>query len=227
MRARYGLGYFARKHRLPYRLLKPGATVVQIGAPWDLLSVGRSRSMQFSQFVGPMGRVIIIEPDPENVRHLREHISRYAVENVTLIPKGAWNEPGTLRFLSDPDHPAANLVESVFDDARVDRDRFKAIEINVDTLENMLGALQVDEIDLLSLTTNGSELSIINGLGRFTSKTRYLSVVGNRSDFEFLSEIGFEYYDDDDRGYLFVRAQQAQTQEIPQADTKVVSGLPG
>ena len=57
---RYRLGRAARHHRLPYKLLKQGDTVVQIGAPWDLLRMGRSRSMHFSYFVGDSGHVLIV-----------------------------------------------------------------------------------------------------------------------------------------------------------------------
>ena len=57
---------------------------------------------------------------------------------MTIVPLGAWNEKTTLRFLTDPDHPAANLVESVFDYSRSDRERFDVIEINVDSLESIL-----------------------------------------------------------------------------------------
>ena len=58
---------------------------------------------------------------------------------------------------------------------------------------------------LLSLTTNGSEVPIINGLGSYLSQTDFLSVVGDREDFEFLRGIGFNYLGEDDRGYLYAR----------------------
>ena len=202
---RYAIGRQLRRDLEPYSLLSDGATVVQIGAPWDLIRVGRSRAMQFSHFVGPNGRVIVIEPDPDNTAAIDAHIAGQRISNVTLIRKGAWSEATELTFLSSPDHPAASLVEGVYDETRTDTESYKTISIPVDTVENMLAGLDVSRIDLLSITTNGSEREILKGLGPYADKVQYLSVVGDARNFDEIGTLGFEYRGVDDRGHLFER----------------------
>ena len=45
----YNVGLRLRRKTYPYCVIKPGDTVVQIGAPNDLLRIGRSRSIFFSR----------------------------------------------------------------------------------------------------------------------------------------------------------------------------------
>ncbi|MBS0212550.1 MAG: FkbM family methyltransferase [Proteobacteria bacterium] len=205
-RLKYGLGKMIRTPRLPYRLVRPGAVVVQVGCPWDLLHAGRSRGIYFSLFAGPLGRVVIVEPDRENLARLHAFVSRHALRNVTVVEKGAWSKADRLRFLSDPSHPAANLVESVFDPHRVDRDGFQTTEIDVDSLDNILSALGIGQVDLISVTTNGSEREIVAGMSSTLRGTRYLSIIQGdeaRKDLALLEERGFQVVGDDDRGRTY------------------------
>ena len=94
------IGFFLR-FRLPYRLLKPGDVVVQIGAPWDLLRAGRSRGIHLARMVGKSGKAVIIEPDADNLVALRRFVVKYGMTNVIIAPVGAWSRKTRLRFLAD------------------------------------------------------------------------------------------------------------------------------
>ncbi len=89
---KYKLGGIWRSTHLPYKLIKEGSTVVQVGCPWDILLAGRSRGIHFTNFVGDLGRVIIIEPDAENLQSLKQIVQKHSISNVTIIEKGAWNK---------------------------------------------------------------------------------------------------------------------------------------
>ena len=89
---KYGVGLSSRKIRLPYKLLEEGDTVIQIGAPWDILRAGRSRSIYFSKLVGKTGKVIVFEADLNNVKNLQQFINDHGISNMTVIPMGAWNK---------------------------------------------------------------------------------------------------------------------------------------
>ena len=58
---KYRVGTWLRLSRLPYRLVRPGSTVIQVGAPWDVLRSGRSRAAYFGVLAGENGRVIVVE----------------------------------------------------------------------------------------------------------------------------------------------------------------------
>lgn len=200
----YAVGTGLRRRRLPYRLLHAGATVVQLGAPWDTLKAGRSRAIHFARLVGPSGRVIVLEPDAESVAALRAFTARHRLDNVTIIAKGAWSKAGTIDFLRDPRHPAANLVEAFYADERSDRHQFERTTISVDRLDSTLSAAGIDRVDLLSITTNGSENDILEGVTNYRGRICYVSTIGALSQYPALARLGFVKFGDDDRGITFV-----------------------
>jgi FkbM family methyltransferase len=176
--------------------------VVQVGCPWDLIKAGRSRGIYFSHFVGKDGRVVIIEPDQENSMRLKSYIEAREISNIIPIDRGAWDSKAKLGFLSNPRRPAASIVESLFDsEARKDRGDFAEIEIEVDSLDNILGELGVDKIDLVSITTNGAEEKILSGMTKILPNTRYISLIKNSQTGKYLRERGFRLVAEDDRGW--------------------------
>ena len=191
------------RNRLPYRLLRPGDIVVQIGAPWDLLRAGRSRAIHFSRTVGVNGRVLVVEPDPDNVRELNGFIARRGITNITVVPLGVWSKKTTLRFLVDRANPAANLVEDVLDSKRRDLDRFHVTEIEVDTLENILRREGFPVPTLVSITTNGSESEILKGMEGLARQVAYIATITDEAELPKLRALNFSKCGGDDRGYTF------------------------
>lgn len=200
----YSFGMLWRNYRLPYSEIREGWVVVQMGAPWDLLQAGRSRAIHFSKRVGG-GQVVIIEPDEKNVTQLNEFIKKYNIDNIIVVPKGAWSKNTRLRFLIDDKHPASNLIEDVYDSTRTDISKYRVEEIDVDSLENILNELDIESVDLLSITTNGAEAEILNGLRNISSKIKRISIIGNPSRYPAILDLGFELSSEDDRGYFYVQ----------------------
>ena len=200
---KYGVGLSSRKIRLPYKLLEEGDTVIQIGAPWDILRAGRSRSIYFSKLVGKTGKVIVFEADLNNVKNLQQFIKDHGISNMTVIPMGAWNKSTRLRFLINDKHPASNLVEEVFDDTRKDMKNFRSVEIDVDSIDNVLADMDVDQIKLLSITSNGSEEEILQGAEKTQKLVKYISIIGDPEKYPKILEYGFKQQSEDDRGYLY------------------------
>ncbi len=213
---KYAVGGWLRSFRLPYRLVSAGDTVVQVGAPWDLLEAGRSRAWHFARRVGPTGRVVVIEPGEENVRCLKRRVREHDKVRVSVVAKGAWSKPCVLRFLVKPGHPAANIVEEVWRDERTAREDYEATEITVDSLQNMLGELGIDEITLLSITTNGSEGEILKGLGHYADRTRYLSMISTARYAAELRSMGFKTLGADDRGITMHRIEKPRQRSVPE-----------
>lgn len=192
--------------RLPYSLVRTGDTVIQVGAPWDILKTGRSRFIHFLRRVGPGGRVVVVEPDSVNVRYLEEYIKQYGIANLTVVPCGAWSHKTRLRFLTDPGNPASNLVEDVLDTKRTDLGRFKASEIEVDTLDSVAARLGLGAVRLVSITANGAENRILQGMVGLQKSVPYVATIGDQSQYPKLAEYGYTSLGGDDRGYTFCRA---------------------
>lgn len=205
----YSRGLKARRRRRPYSVIEPGDVVFQIGAPADLLAVGRSRSAYFMQLVSGNGKLVVMEPDSGNCEQMRAFAKRNGYsDHVIVVNKGAWSEEKTLRFYESKDHPAsAVLVElSQATPQEMERRGYREIPVPVTTVDLVLAEYGLKTPKLVSITTNGAELEILNGMkGMLAADAEIyisLAVTGDRYR-EKMDELGFEYVCDDDRGFTF------------------------
>jgi FkbM family methyltransferase len=76
-------------------LIEPGQTVFDVGANIGFYSV------LFSEWVGPRGKVIAYEPDPENLSLLRRNLHLNQCKNVLVRPVALGNESGLQDFSVD------------------------------------------------------------------------------------------------------------------------------
>jgi FkbM family methyltransferase len=219
----YARGLEARRRRRPYSLIGPGDVVFQIGAPADLLAVGRSRSAYFMQLVSGNGKLVVMEPDSRNCEKLQAFARRNGYSgHVIVVNKGAWSEEKTLRFYESKDHPAsAVLVElSQATPEEMKRRGYRETPVPVTTVDSVLAAYGLKTPKLVSITTNGAELEILNGMKGMLAQDAEmyisLAVTGDRYR-EKMDQMGFEYVCDDDRGFTFRKSPRGADQARPSA----------
>lgn len=205
-RLKYGVATPLAKRRAPYSYLEPHDFVVQIGSARDILGTGRSRAILLARTV-TRGRVLVIEADPGNCDALRSFIDRHEVHNIDVVDSGAWDERGFLSFLSSARHPAANLVTEVKHISHEDAAKrdYASMTIPVDTVDNILRNLECPAPQLVSITTNGSELPILQGMKEtLATGCRYISLASTGPELiETMAALDYRYVARDDRGYCF------------------------
>lgn len=204
-RVKYGVGKLLRRREYPYRLLDENSRVVQIGAPVDTLLAGRSRAMYFGLLTAPAGKAVIVEPDQASEHQFGRLAAQRGMTNIVFCPVGAWNEKKQLKLYVDPAHPATNFVEGT---AQYEADRlrqFEQFEVPVDTVDNILASRGIENVDLISITTNGAEKQILQGMRRaMQSNVKYICLAGTGDDYvEMMDEYGYELLAHDDRGFTF------------------------
>lgn len=224
---KYGVGQMLRRRRPPYSLIGLGSIVVQVGAPRDILQAGRSRAVHFCLRTGPMGRVIIVEPDPENTKVLEQVLQRRGLFQASVHTCAAWSETAVLRLRVNSRHPASNFTEGCADLDPKDVEPFEIQEVAADSLDNILAKEGIDRVDLVSITTNGAEIQILEGFRSALTRQAVdyvaLARTGERREFEsFLSRWGFSFLTHDDRGYTFQRVRAAP--DSPSDRKEVTSG---
>lgn len=201
---KYGWGQRTRRRKMPYSLVSEYSNIVQVGAPADTLHAGRSRAMHFA-LLARKGRVVVVEPDRQSADRLQRLCEEKGLKNVSVYPLGAWSDKKKLKLYVDPRHPATNFTEGMTDYDEKRLSDFQVEEIDVDTLDNILANEGLDEVDLISITTNGAEMEILAGLGPDRPRrVKHLAlartgVVGE----EYLKELGFENIGFDDRGNTY------------------------
>ncbi|UHD15471.1 FkbM family methyltransferase [Thiocapsa bogorovii] len=210
---KYFIGRTFRKNRYPYRLVKEGAVVVQIGAPKDTLLAGRSRAMYFSLFAGTSGRVLIVEPDPESEAAFSQIMETHHQTNILLSQMAAWSQAQTLRIYVSDTHPATNFTEGSkqYDEERL-KD-YRVVELPADTLDSIVRLQGLERVDLVSITTNGAEREILAGMsGLIAAGLPFICLARTGENYEdMMAELGYHLLAHDDRGFTFEQRPQLGT----------------
>jgi len=205
-RVKYGIGEKMRRSKMPYSIIRHGDVVVQVGAPRDLVQAGRSRSVYFLRLVGPAGRVVVFEPDLKSAACLEDFAAGNGLaDRLVMVRKGAWSTDGTLAFLSNPNHPASNLVKGALD---IDTSRYVETSISVTSIDAELKRLGIPTPRLVSITANGSETVILSGMkGVIQEGLAYVALAITGTDYPaMMKQLGYELAANDDRGFTFRKA---------------------
>jgi FkbM family methyltransferase len=90
--------------------LRPGMVFYDLGANIGLFSLVAAR------LVGPAGKVVSFEPDPETAARLRRNLARNGFQNSTVIEAGVWSSSGKQAFRAadalSPDHGVGKIEAS-------------------------------------------------------------------------------------------------------------------
>ena len=136
---------------------KNGDIIAEMGAYMGYYTI------YLSEKVGETGKVIAIEPLPDNINYLRNNISKNNLSNVTIVPKGVWKEKSKSTFFQkQDDHQSASLI--------LDEKSKKKIEIDVDSLDNILLNADVNHVDFMIIQLNGVEYEALEGLTKIKPK---------------------------------------------------------
>ena len=208
---KYGIGKKRRSNKYPYKLIKPGSTIVQIGAPCDTLKAGRSRGMYFSLFNGPTGKTVIIEPASTSEDAFTKIKNARGLKDLIFVCNGAWNEEKDLKLYIDPSHPATNFTEGTVDYEPERLAQFEQISIPCNTVDNLLEKAGVANVDLLSMTTNGAEIEILEGMTKTLERgIEFICLAGHLhlGDLkDLMGGYGYEEYAFDDRGVTYRKTE--------------------
>lgn len=204
---KYMVAIKIKKSKMPYSLVS-GKTVVQVGAPYDTLNSGRSRGMMFSLLAGKKGRVLIIEPVQKSVVEFRRRLEQMDVENTKVLQMGAWSSKTESVINVDIDHPATNFTENTVDYSKERVSEFSQVKIDVDTIDNILINSRLENVDLVSITTNWAEEEILKGMTAVLKvgvKYVCLAYGKNGEDYKStMSGLGYSVLSHDDRGVTYV-----------------------
>ncbi len=152
-----------------YRV-QPGDHVAEMGAYQGFFTV------HLAERVGPGGRVVAIEPVPENVALLERNMAENGLSQVTVVPRGVWKAPANVSLSLRPhDMQSASMV--------LDHAAGQGVDVAADSLDNILATAGVDHIDLMLIQLNGVEMEALEGLT--TIAPRHLAIAaryGGRSD---------------------------------------------
>jgi len=144
------------------RYLRPGMTFYDLGANIGFFSLMAAR------IVGPSGRVVSFEADPENVARLRENIAYNKFDNTVVEQKAVWSETKTVMFTrvdvsTSPDRGLGHVSVG---------ETSGAATIAIDAISLDQFVLSHVPPDFLKCDVEGSEVAVFEGAQRLLREKR-------------------------------------------------------
>ncbi|MBZ5561107.1 MAG: FkbM family methyltransferase [Acidobacteriia bacterium] len=131
--------------------VRPGAVVLDIGANVGLFAKQAVRA--------GAQRVVCMEPTPGTLLALRWNLaSEIAAGTVVVVPKGAWDSTGTLRFTVDPKRPGrSSFVNIPPEEAAYE------VVVDVEPVDAVVQDLRLSRVDFIKMDIEGAELKALDG----------------------------------------------------------------
>lgn len=160
--------------------------------------------------------VVAIEPQPGIFEVLRENVELNCPGNAVLVRKTVADRSGRT-MLRIPiyrgykyDSGAASILSDYepYPGAKELIEGYQEVEVEVDSLDNILGELGIDRIDFLKVDVEGAEKLVVRGAMNILSRTsRVMNEIkpGNEDVLDILERLGFEVIDRKGENYLLAR----------------------
>jgi len=200
------------------RVVQQGDVVWDIGANLGIFA------LQFSQLVGPAGRVLCIEANPVCVYFLRANLETNAATNVDILPVAASDTARPVEFTINYDNSNLGLVRaSCFFETKLGQ----RIVVDALPLDSLIDELQLPPPNVVKMDIEGAEAHAIAGLSR-TLETQHVSLIlelhgraAARDTLALLDPLGYRYEIIESR--KLYATGPALVAEMPEAPVQVLA----
>ena len=117
-------------------------------------------ALKIGDLVGTSGKVVAIEADPDCRRILEKNIKENTISNIQVVPKAVWNSGGVMSL-----HRSYRQANSLVQDI-ITKTETNTVQVQTDTIDNILDDLGITDVSLINLTINGAELEAMEGMSK-------------------------------------------------------------
>ena len=158
--------YEPQETQIAARIVRPGDTVVDVGANWGYFTLAAAH------WAGAAGRVVALEPEPRLFATLRANVELNGLSQVATLPIAAGETDGELGFVAyDADAENRGVSRAAAAGERAD---FRS---RVQPLDDVLDERGVPFAWLLKIDIEGGEYEALRGMRRGLLKGRYAYVL--------------------------------------------------
>jgi len=198
-------GFESSELHFLHRCLRPGMTVLDIGAHHGLYSLAASKD------VHPRGHVHSFEPSPRERRLLERNLRLNLRQNVSVhaMALGATRGRATL-FLVEGIEDGCNSLQSPGGSRNT-----RTVEVDVVLLDEFVQENGITAVDFIKMDVEGAELSVLQGASRLLNSLARPLILAEISDLrtqpwgyhareilEFLGQKGFHWFQPVGQGEL-------------------------
>jgi FkbM family methyltransferase len=147
------------------RTLKPGQHAIDVGANIGMYTV------LMAAWVGPGGRVLAYEPNPDVLSFLRDNIAlNWVNDRVSVREAGASDASGRITLYVTERFKGNSSLEKPGEDyyANLPTDTVREIEVTVEPLDS--GAESLGHVDIVKIDVEGAEHRVMGGMTRLLSQ---------------------------------------------------------
>jgi len=159
-----------------YYKVKEGDVIAEMGAFRGYYT------LYLTKQVGTEGRIVAIEPIPDNVRYLKKNISENHLKNVSIVPKGVWNKDEEKVFQRKSTDFQSGSIDMSYDDS-------DAQKIEVNTLDTILKDQHIQQVDFMLIQLNGAEYEALEGLTSLAPKNLSIAARYDKEGRDIAKEI--------------------------------------
>ncbi len=132
--------------------INPGDIVIDAGA-----NIG-GFAIQAAKKAGEKGKVIAIEPDEKNMEVLKMNVEANGLTNVVFVKKGLWSHSGDLELMINNRQGEHSFI---INDDFSKYDNIIKIDVEVETLDNIMEELKIDKVDFVKMDIEGAEIEAL------------------------------------------------------------------
>jgi FkbM family methyltransferase len=210
---KYGYEFYCRLNKDDFKVMalhedeiidqfrpKTGDTVVDVGAHIGLYTIIAAKR------VGPTGKVIAIEPDPENCNLLKRNVELNNLTNVIISECAAFSSNTKLKLYSPGKERGFTKLSTVMS-ARALTETF--LDVDANTLDHLMVMQGIMQANWIKIDVEGAELEVLKGATTTLSVSddiRLLIEVHNIKDVDLHTNIvdflqAYNFYSEFERRY--------------------------
>lgn len=147
-----------------YKIIKPGDTVLDIGA-----NIGYY-TLIAAKLVGKKGKVYALEPDPENFSVLLKNIEVNGYKNIRLLRMAVSNNTSKIKLFLNESNQAAHSVY------RQEESKRKPIIVKTISLDDLL-KFDTSKRYIIKMDVEGSEMKALQGMRNLLTRKSHITLI--------------------------------------------------
>ena len=146
-------GFENVEYELAGRIIRPGMTVLDIGAHKGFYS------LLFSRAVGPHGRVLAFEPSHRELTRLKCHLYINSCRNVQVFNFALGQSNGQAQlFVAEGPETGLNSLRPPSESVETHQET-----VSIRALDTVLNDEQIGKVDFIKIDVEGAELAVFSG----------------------------------------------------------------